>query len=470
MVRRAGSAAVLVAAAITVAAPLSVAGQVAYATCFGSLVVAAWRGVRRERAGGRLPGAMVAAAVTAWLAGDLVYTTMELAGVSSDVGPPDAFWLAGYPLMGTGLFAMVRRRAPGQWRAGLQDGLTLTTAAALSAWIFLVQPTLSGAGGPALAVVAALYPLGDLVLLSSVLFLVLSPGRSGTPTRLLVTGAGATLVLDLAFAIVPNVWPDLLVERLDGLLLVANAMIVGAVLHRERGELVTPVRVTVESLHPARVLFLGLALLTAPVMAVIHSGLVADEQIVLVGGCVVTVAFTLARFTGAVREQSRVQRVLAHLADHDALTGLPNRRVLTDRLDREFTPAEETVILYVDLDGFKAVNDEYGHAAGDTVLVEVARRVRASIRRDDLPVRLGGDEFAVLCPGLGTAAGHALAERLVAVVAEPIPFGAHQLRVGASVGMSSALGCGSGDELISRADHAMLDAKRAGRGRAMVAA
>jgi len=176
-----------------------------------------------------------------------------------------------------------------------------------------------------------------------------------------------------------------------------------------------------------------------------------------------------AEFTGAVREQSRVQRLLAHIADHDALTGLPNRRVLTDHLDRDFTPAPDTVILYLDLDGFKAVNDEHGHAAGDAVLVEVARRVRASIRRDDLPVRLGGDEFAILCPGLGPADGRALAERVVAAVAEPIWFESHLLEVGVSVGMSTALGCGSGDEFIARADHAMLEAKRAGRGRCVVA-
>jgi diguanylate cyclase len=316
--------------------------------------------------------------------------------------------------------------------------------------------------------VQALYPLGDIALLSSVLFLVLSPGRNGPATRLLVAGASLTLAMDLAFAVVPVHWPSFAVERLDGLLLIANAMIVGAVLHPRRADLVTPVHVTVESLHPARVLFLGLALLTAPLMAVLDDGQNRKDYII-VGACVITVAFTLARFTGAVREQSRMQRLLAHLADHDALTGLPNRRMFVERLDREFSPAAETVVMYLDLDGFKAINDEYGHAAGDAVLVEVARRVRAAIRRDDLPVRLGGDEFAVLCPGLDTAAGHALAERLVAAVAEPILFGAHELRVGASVGMSGARGCGSGGELIARADHAMLDAKRAGRGRAVVA-
>src|SRR5688572_23490996 len=107
MVRRAGPAALLVAAVITVATPLSAAGQLAYTAAFAGLVVAAWRGVRREPPGGRLPWAMVAAAVTAWLVGDLVYFGLELAGASFDVGPPDAFWLAGYPLMGTGLFAMV---------------------------------------------------------------------------------------------------------------------------------------------------------------------------------------------------------------------------------------------------------------------------------------------------------------------------------------------------------------------------
>ncbi|HEU5107607.1 MAG TPA: GGDEF domain-containing protein [Micromonosporaceae bacterium] len=469
MTRRLMGAAVLVGAAVSACLPESVVGRVAYTVCFALVVVAAWAGVRRPSVGGRLPWAMVASAVTSWLLGDLVWDFLALAGYELTVGLPDVLWLSGYGFMGAAFVLMVRQRAPGQARAGLQDGLTVTTAAALATWQFIVSPGMDTTVPVIEIVVGSLYPLGDIALLGSVLFLVLSPGRHGMPTRLLVGGTALTLVGDVAFAVLPNYWSEVDVERLNGLLLIANAVVVAAALHRDRDELVTPARVTVATLHPARVLFLGLAVLTAPLMAVTRGELGLAERLPLLAGTVVTIGFSLARFTGAVREQARVQQLLAHLADHDTLTGLANRRVLGERLDRDFRPAEDTAVFYVDLDGFKEVNDTYGHAAGDTVLVEVARRLRAAVRPDDVVARLGGDEFAVLCLRLSADARRQLADRLVLVASVPIVVDGRPVRVGASVGVATAAGCRDGEDLISRADRAMFTAKQGGRGRAVIA-
>jgi diguanylate cyclase len=209
-------------------------------------------------------------------------------------------------------------------------------------------------------VVSVLYPLGDLVLLASVLYLVLSPSTRGTPTRLLVGGMVLTLACDLSLSLLPRVWSETDMSRLDGVLLTANALIVAGVRHPGRDELLTPVRVPVASMHPARVLFLGLAMLTAPLMAITHGGMPLIERVLLLLGTVTTVAFSLARFTGAVREQVRIQEMLAYQAAHDVLTGLANRRTLIQRLEHDFRPGVDTVLLYVDLDGFKAVNDTMG--------------------------------------------------------------------------------------------------------------
>jgi diguanylate cyclase (GGDEF)-like protein len=294
-----------------------------------------------------------------------------------------------------------------------------------------------------------------------VLYLVLSPGTRGTPTRLLISGMILTLGCDLGFSLLPETWSGA-VTRLDGLLLVANALLVAGVRHPNRDELLTPIRLPVVSLHPARVLFLGLALLTAPLMAITHGWMPLSERALLLFGTVTTVGFSLARFTGAVREQVRIQQLLAHQAAHDVLTGLANRRTLIERLEHEFRPGVDTVLLYVDLDGFKTVNDTRGHAAGDAVLVEVARRFQQTVRVGDIVARLGGDEFAVLCHRIDTDNARRLADRLAEAVDVPIPYEKASLSVTASVGFASARDCRTGDELINQADEAMFAVKRDG--------
>jgi diguanylate cyclase (GGDEF)-like protein len=189
------------------------------------------------------------------------------------------------------------------------------------------------------------------------------------------------------------------------------------------------------------------------------------DRILLIAGTVVTTALSLVRFVGAVREQARVQNVLAHQADHDTLTGLANRRAFTSRL-RQHRPADCLTVIYIDLDRFKPINDTYGHAAGDAVLVAVAERLRNAVRPGDLAARLGGDEFAALCADLDPAGQHHLTDRLAAVIAEPIDVdGGHRVTVGASIGVASTRDGIEPQTLITRADHAMFDAKHNGYGR-----
>jgi diguanylate cyclase (GGDEF)-like protein len=165
-------------------------------------------------------------------------------------------------------------------------------------------------------------------------------------------------------------------------------------------------------------------------------------------------------------------RKLAHIAFHDALTGLPNRAVFTEHLGREVARAQDAgepvAVLCVDLDGFKAVNDLYGHPAGDALLIAAAQRLRAVARHDELVARLGGDEFAVVqCGGSQPDHANRLAQRILAVLAEPFEIAAETARITGSVGLALyPTDAERPEDLIKNADVALYRAKAESRGSA----
>ncbi|WP_432524055.1 EAL domain-containing protein [Kineococcus sp. SYSU DK006] len=172
-----------------------------------------------------------------------------------------------------------------------------------------------------------------------------------------------------------------------------------------------------------------------------------------------------------VTARKAAEEALRHQALHDALTGLPNRTLLHDRLEHALAAAgrggQRVGVFFADLDGFKAVNDSAGHAAGDELLREVAARFSACLRPGDTLARLGGDEFAVICPGLSDEAGlRVIADRLLAALREPVLLASGTFSIGVSIGMSLAPAGADPELVLGQADGAMYDAKRAGRNRA----
>jgi diguanylate cyclase (GGDEF)-like protein len=174
-----------------------------------------------------------------------------------------------------------------------------------------------------------------------------------------------------------------------------------------------------------------------------------------------------------------VSAVFEHLADayralalHDALTGLPNRLLLEETGGELLGPAEAAAaVLYVDLDGFKDVNDTLGHRAGDQILSEFAQRLVTAVRTQDVVARLGGDEFAVLLPGVGEEQALRVAERALLVASAPFVVDGVPITLSASVGVAMAGEVGAEralsrlDVLLRHADGAMLRAKASGKGR-----
>ena len=172
-----------------------------------------------------------------------------------------------------------------------------------------------------------------------------------------------------------------------------------------------------------------------------------------------------------ITERMQAEHQLAHLAAHDPLTGLPNRTAFLEDLARALGRAERNngrvAVLFLDVDDFKVVNDSLGHAVGDQLLIAIADILRSTVRTGDTLARLGGDEFTVVVEDLtdGTES-IALAERILAALAEPQLIAGRQHVIGASIGIATAEGGNvDADDLLRRADLAMYRAKELGRNR-----
>jgi diguanylate cyclase (GGDEF)-like protein/PAS domain S-box-containing protein len=162
---------------------------------------------------------------------------------------------------------------------------------------------------------------------------------------------------------------------------------------------------------------------------------------------------------------------LRHQASHDHLTGLANRSLFDQCLRRALAGERAACVLLVDLDGFKQINDRFGHAVGDQVLVAVAKRLRGCVRPPDLVARLGGDEFGVLLDGADPGRGEAVAGRLLGAFADPVSVEGRRLALAASVGVAAGRYAAGDDpdRLLRRADAAMYAAKRANPRQALAA-
>lgn len=211
---------------------------------------------------------------------------------------------------------------------------------------------------------------------------------------------------------------------------------------------------------------------TAPAGNPVRLPVGADDELLVTPGRELTdeelsfvraVAHTLASALTRLRSEERMR----HEALHDPLTGLANRTLLRDRLEHAIARSERergaTAVLFIDLDNFKSVNDTHGHAAGDAVLVESARRLQSAVRPGDTIARIGGDEFVAVCEHVDAESALAVARRLQEALRPAFTAGGRQHQLSASIGI--ALGDREPDSLLANADAASYRAKAAGRRR-----
>lgn len=479
---------------------------VVYLSAQALLTLGVVAGSWRMRSRGRRAWAMVAAAAVLSVCDDLAWARLA--------GP------VGYGVDGAGLGAravvqsvsgmlvlsfpvlLLRARLGGRSdREGFVDGLAIACAIGLVLWETLVR--LPGAGELIGDANVALFMLLTGVL-SAVVALLVRLGFTGLhhePSAGLllaaaVVHAAAIVALGAAGAPQPGVaWPAELLAMLSFGLLAAAAW------HPSAGRLADPVDVEALGARVSltRLATLAVALVVPGVVTSLRTwwlvqhasggGTATTDALltpaVMVPSSVAALVITVSviwRMWQLVQDRERARDLLRHRATHDDLTGLPNRRVLHDLLIDNLTPqgaqgrAAPFVVLFMDLDGFKAINDTLGHHAGDRVLVEVSVRIREALRDDDTLVRIAGDEFVAVCSGpLDEATARAIAGRVHRRIVEPIDVNGLDVTVSASIGIAlspPSTGDATRDALgiLRLADHAMYDAKRAGGRRTVVVA
>ena len=216
-----------------------------------------------------------------------------------------------------------------------------------------------------------------------------------------------------------------------------------------------------DSLTPGRLVYLGVAVAVIPLVAGTRALLGGHTDGLLLtvgGGCIA--ALVMLRIGLLSSARTRAESALRFQASHDPLTGLANRREFAARLGDELAMPADCVIIFCDLDGFKSINDRLGHAVGDELLIEVAERLRVSVRKGDLVSRFGGDEFLILLRGAVLSQAEAICVRIIDELSQPFLLSDGVVTMGASMGLAIADTEQDPEALIQRADHAMYVAKR----------
>ncbi|BCJ40260.1 hypothetical protein GCM10010168_31180 [Actinoplanes ianthinogenes] len=417
-------------------------------------------GILRNRPEHRGAWLTFAAGMAIFVAGDIAYDVLEYRlGEYPYPSYPDAIYLCAYPFLVIGM-ARLGRGGGERDRGGLLDTAVIATGISLIYWVFVIGPVLADAGSPVLdRLMTIAYPFAD-VLLTAAVARTLTRAENRTPSlRLLTVGSGLMLTCDLVYTTMSST-AEYTGGLFDSGFQIAYVCWAAATLHpsmRRRPQAVTGAR----RVGGRRLAALAACSLLAPGLLVLE-GFRDPANIAwggIAGGAVVLFLLVLSRTWGLVKQVQRQAGRLEDLAMHDELTGLANRRGFERRLTAALAGGTPHVLL-LDLNGFKTVNDRFGHAVGDELLVVLAHRIAEALPDGALVARMGGDEFAVLLPGAGCA--DALAERLHTAIHLPARAGGQDLLVGASIGIADPAGVADPGEVLRRADVAMYAAKAAG--------
>jgi diguanylate cyclase (GGDEF)-like protein len=391
----------------------------------------------------------------------------------------DVGYLLAIPLAAAAMLAFPGRteRAALQARS-LLDGAVIAASLLYTSWAFVLGPVFRAGEGSVLEQAIALaYPAGDVVLVTIVFVVVARIRVGGAPVLLLGAGLVSLAVADTGFAYLTQEGAYQTGSPTD-VGWFAGYLLVAAAAWRPAAAGITWV-----GRRPGRFQVLApyvpLALAVTASVALQLRGQASGPF--LYWTFVALVLLIVGRQLLTVLDNQALNRRLAamvgrleHQAFHDGLTGLPNRALFRERvghaLRRRSQAGTPLALLFIDLDDFKTVNDQLGHAAGDDLLVDVAARLKTCVRDEDTVARLGGDEFAVL---LEQASSHEVAVRVAGRILEamrpPFFLSGHQVQVGASVGVTVSHAT-EVDAVLREADVAMYTAKAHGKGRFELAA
>ncbi|MDT4987092.1 MAG: diguanylate cyclase [Micromonosporaceae bacterium] len=442
---------------------------------------------RRSAGPMRLGWTLIGAGMVCTAAGDAFwawYETVMGAAVPA-VSLADVAYLAQIPLTVAGITAWLgtRRSASDRLRTAL-DGLIIAGSLLYLSWATVLGTVFHGGGKTPLehAVLLA-YPIGD-VATASMVFIMLRQVDRALRASLALAGGGllALAVADSVYAYAAQNDGYGSGDLVDVLWFAAFVLIglagIRAANDQQAGR--------ASALDPWRLVTLPyVPLALALVASVVVQAVQGSVGLFLYVDSTLLVLLVVARQVATLRDNVTLTRrleltvhdlrlreeQLRHLAFHDPLTGLANRALFHDRVQHaigaQVRESTSIGVLFIDLDGFKAVNDSRGHAVGDALLTVIGRRLRACARPSDTVARLGGDEFAVLVERLDEPeSANVLARRIVDLLNEPIDVGGERISVGASVGVAVRdLGGESASGILREADCAMYAAKLQGKGR-----
>lgn len=379
----------------------------------------------------------------------------------------DVFTLLGYLAVGLAALIWLRpRRLRGNYDLLLDSGL-IGLGALLASWTFLISPVLRTHDTALNMLVMASYPMLDALLLTLIAHSVATSARSETSLRLIHIGMIAALLGDLSYSLEAAGTVAISRGMMVAPLLAAYAIVGFAALDPTMASLGTP-----RPIHPhhsrQRASFIAVVLIVASLVPVVGSSLDIVDRAVVSSLFALLLIGVLLRSERAIVRSSRSERRAQYQADHDMLSGLLNRSALLRalNLNNERWVERPVCLLFIDLDGFKMVNDSYGHAVGDELIANAASRIRRVVLRDDVVARYGGDEFVVLSP-LDRQEAATLAERLLGAFVRPFELSAGEIPITASIGIA----CGAPRstestvyDLIREADSAMYHAKECSLG------
>ena len=407
----------------------------------------------------RAAAAWLGVGMLSFTAGNVIYVTWTALQPDPPVpSAADIAFLAFYPCAVAAVVCLVRRDEMSSPKSLWLDG-ALGAAGAATALAVVLDSVVSGIHGDLGEVlVGAAFPVGDLLLVATICGLLAARGLRGGAMWLWLAGGFAVFcVADVTYALRLVAHTYVLGTIVDALWVVALALVAFALWRPERPAMVDGPRST------AILAVAMLATVTAVVVLVISS----IEQLSIV--IVALAAFTLG--LAAVRTLVGFRQVQRHSdarrqAVTDELTGLGNRRYLFERGDHRLqtaAPSDRIMLMMIDLDNFKAVNDALGHDGGDELLRETARRLAACVNSPALLVRLGGDEFALVITLATGEGGRRVAEDILDRLSLPLVIEGVSVRAAASAGVAERTSGGDDiSEMLRRADLAMYAAKAAG--------
>ena len=433
--------------------------------------------VGATRTRGRLRWAWVylMLASASWGAGQTIWTVYEvwLGRETPFPSIADIGFLGFVPPAVVAIWLLPTRSGTGENRRRLLDGLTVTCSVALISWYVVLGPTVRAGGVSWFAlVVSVAYPVSDILLLTVALLALAQGSRRKAPLILVSLGLCAMALSDGAFAYLTTIGSFASVSAVDLGWCLAFALIgLGGLIPSdvEHGTSSERAAVVPASLMPYA------ALVAAAILVLTQYFLGKAVDRMSVGLSALLVGLVLVRQYSTVHDNQVLTRTitsreaeLRHQAFYDSLTGLANRALFINRvthaLELHRRDQRAVSVAFVDLDGFKGINDTLGHAAGDEVLVLVSERLRGAVREADTLARLGGDEFAVLMEHGGEPAK--MARALVEALRTPFHLHGRFVSMSASVGVATVGSDGAtinADDLLSRADIAMYAVKRSGR-------